>query len=152
MKILFGLLLAIVSCASCATTAERIVDISGLSAVYDRTQPAQLTLKNASQAVVRVYVNLEVLDERGQWVTWPFRAEDGVPGAISKIYPLNPSGATTIAFDIRKVELPPVPPGQSPKLAEQLKFRFRVVVLRAASDDREGEFFSEPFVVRHPYG
>jgi hypothetical protein len=152
MKIFFGLLLAIVSCASCATTAGRIVEISGLSAAYERTQPVLLTVKNASQAKVRTYVNLEAMDESGQWVTWPFRAEDGKPGAMSTIYPLGPSGATTIAFDIRKIELPPVPQGQSPKLAEQLKFRFRVVVLRANSDDREAEVFSEPFVVRHPYG
>ncbi|GAB3351422.1 hypothetical protein [Lysobacter tyrosinilyticus] len=152
MKILLGLLLAMLSCASCATTAGHVVDISGLSATYDRTQPVQLTLKNVSHVKVRAYANLEVMDESGQWVTWPFRVEDGTPGAVSKIYPLNPSGATTLVFDIQKIELPPIPAGQKPKLAEQLKFRFRVVVLHATSEDRTGEFFSEAFVIRKPYG
>lgn len=152
MKFLFGLLLAMVSCVSCAATAEQIVDISGLVSIYDREHPVQLTLKNTSQAMVRTYVNLEVQDENGQWITWPFRAEDGRPGAISKIYPLNPSEATTITFDVRLAELPPIPSGQSKKLAEQLKFRFRIVVLHATSDNREGEFFSLPFTIKHPYG
>jgi hypothetical protein len=125
---------------------------STLSTAYERDQPASIVLKNIEKKSVRVYCNLEVVDEQGKWITWPFRAEDGKPGAMSKIYPLNPGDSTKVAFDIRKVVLPPIPAGQRHKLAEQLKFRFRIVVLHAGSDDRESEFFSRSFVIRHPYG
>lgn len=152
MKTILGLLLAMVSCVSCAATVEKTVDISSLVSIYDRKQPVRLTLQNKSQAMVRTYVNLEVQDEGRQWTTWPFRAEDGRLGATSKIYALNPSEATTITFDVRLAELPPIPSGQSKKLAEQLKFRFRIVVLHATSDNREGEFFSQSFTIKHPYG
>jgi len=48
--------------------------------------------------------------------------------------------------------LPPIPKGKEPERAAQLRFRFRVVVLSAASDHRISESFSEPFVVKNPYG
>lgn len=152
MKIFLGFLLAMLSCTSCAATNERAVDISPLSTVYEREQPVRLVLKNVGQKGVRVYSNLEVVDERGEWITWPFRAEDGRSDVISVIYPLGPGASTDIAFDVRKIVLPPIPAGHKPKIAEQLTFRFRVVVLRANSDDMEDELFSESFVVRHPYG
>jgi hypothetical protein len=151
MKALVGVLLAALSCLSCAASAKHAIDISRPNTAYERGEPVRLVLKNVGPAELRVYSNLEVVDEKGKWVSWPFRIEDGRVGAISTIYRLLPGKSITLAFDVRKITLPPVPPGQQPKMAKQLKFRFRVVALQAKGDTKVEELFSEPFVVMHPY-
>lgn len=152
MKTLLGFLMAMLCCVACATTSAQVVSISDVGTVHERAQPVRMVMKNVSSADIRTYANLEVDSGSGGWVTWPYRVEDARNGAVSIIYPLPPGGEQSITFDITKVTLPDVPVGEKPKLAEELRFRFRVVALRAHNDDQLGEFFSAPFVVRHPYG
>ena len=151
MKMLLGFFLVVLGFASCAAGPARVVAISSPNTIYERGQAVPLALKNVGPKEIRVYCDLEVM-EHGKWVAWPFRIEDGRSDVISIIYPLRPGDTTNVLFDVRKITLPPIPPGKNPKIAEALTFRFRVVALKARSDDIEGEFFSTPFVITHPYG
>ena len=152
MNLLTGLLAVVLACASSAGSAKSLVRVSSLQQTYDRSQPVTLTIENTSPNRIRTYSNVEVLDKRGQWITWPFRAEDGRHDTIAMIYPLDVGHSVTISFDIRKLPpLPPRPRGEAPA-AKRLQFRFRVVVLRADSDDQVEELFSAPFDIRNPYG
>jgi len=151
MRALVGVLVAVLSCLSCAASIKHSIDISRPNTVYERGEPVRLVVKNVGRAELRAYSNLEVVDEKGRWVSWPFRIEDGRAGAISNIYRLLPGKSITLFFDVRKTSLPRLPPTKEPKLAKQLKFRFRVVALQAKADTKVEELFSEPFVVIHPY-
>lgn len=152
MKLFTAFLSFVLGCTACASAGEKLVDVSPLDEIYDRESPVVLVLRNVGHRSIRVYSNLEVVDEHGEWVTWPFRIEDGRPGAVSKIHALGSGDSTNIEFDVTKIALPPIPPGQSAKFADRLKFRFRISVLQAAADLRLAEIFTEPFVVRYPYG
>ena len=147
-----AVLLLLLGCLSCAANGGSKVEISPLAETYGRGDPATLLLTNVGSESVRAYANLEVVDETGEWVTWPFRIEDGKPGAVAGIYPLEPGARKGIVFDITQVSLPPIPSGQAANPAESLTFRFRVVVLQALEDQRIAEEFSETFTVAHPYG
>lgn len=152
MRIYSAFLLAALSCTSCTALGGGPVELSTLNEVYERSQPVNLIITNASSQRVRVYSNLEVLDEEQKWVTWHFRAEDGMLDSVANIYPLKPGASTTTSFDIRKIALPLIPEGKHAKLAEKVKFRFRVVVLGARGDGDRVEMFSDPFVILYPYG
>lgn len=151
MKILVGILLSMIGCISCVASGRHSVDISRLGATYERGQPVGVALKNIGPTGVRVYSNVEVLDEKNKWVTWPFRLEDGRADVVSIIYPLPVGRSIKLTFDVRKIALPPIPLGHKPKLAKKLKLRFRVVALGMKSDAQLEELFSEPFVVMDPY-
>jgi hypothetical protein len=148
--ILFAAVLALSCCASCATIDKHAIDLAGLKASYQKSDPVELHLTNSGPEVIRVYSNLEVIDKQGRWATWPFHPEDGGLNGISSRL-VGPGESKTIVFDIKRISLPPIPVGEQQEKADHLKFRFRVVEFGAASDERLGEQVSEPFVVFHPY-
>ena len=85
-----AVLLLLLGCLSCAANGGSKVGISPLAETYAREDPATLLLTNVGSESIRVYSSLEVVDETGEWATWPFRIEDGEPGAVAGIYPLEP--------------------------------------------------------------
>ena len=68
------------------------------------------------------------------------------------IYTIERGSAASITFDVRKIDLPPLPAGEKAKPApSQMTFRFRGVVLGLSEDERLDEFCSDAFVVKQPY-
>lgn len=155
MKLLLGVLLAAaysVPCVACASPPKQQIVLSKPGEIHQRNEPVALTLTNKKDESIRVYANVEVMDETGDWVTWSFRLEDGNPDAIAIIYKLGPGESKTLTFDVRNAVPPPVPAGETAPMAERLNFRFRVVALDPTYRDIRNEQFSEPFVIEHPYG
>ena len=116
----------------------------------DRLEPVDVRLTSHASSDLQVYANLEVRDA-GHWMSWPFRLEDGAYGGISSAVALRPAETKEWSFDIRKINVPPLPDGATGHLARRLVFRFRVVALDGAGN-RFAELYSAPFVVRNPYG
>ena len=137
--------------ASVAAGAPPIA-LSPLHAVYERTELVDLVVTNAGATDIRVYSNLVAVDVNGQWATWPYRIEDGHPGAPN-VYPLHPGESRTITFDPNRIpQLPPRPVDEAPRhVPSRLKFLFRVVALAGTSDDVLGEMQTGTFYIKHPY-
>ena len=61
--------------------------------------------------------------------------------AMPIIYTIERGSAASITFDVRKIDLPPLPAGEKAKPApSQMTFRFRGVVLGLSEDERLDEF------------
>lgn len=153
MKSLFVLLVVIMCSTACVAydspMRQQGISLSSLEEIYRRDQPVTLIIKNYKDKSTSVYSNVEVMNESGEWVTWPFRLEDGRVNAISIIYKIAPGESKTLVFDVNNVVLPPVPEGGKAKLANELSFRFRIITLNQGV---RSEQFSSPFVIEDPYG
>src|SRR3990167_1788259 len=150
MKFILILAFTVMSGVSCAAIEKRPLELSVPSATYETAKPVPLSFKNVGESRIRVYSYGEVM-EKGKWITWPFRVEDGRLSAISNLYPLNPGDSKTIEFDVRKSATPVIPTGAKPKAISELTFRFRIVSVADQTDEVLSEQLSKPFVVRDPF-
>jgi hypothetical protein len=134
----------------CSAHASNIrLDSESLVGEYGRDRAVKLSVRNQGKYPVKVYSNAEIF-ENGEWQTWPYGIESGIPEGISTIHDVDPDGVETLVLDFSKVVPPPIPPGERPICKRELDFRFRVVVIEGG--DASSELHSKPFRVIDPYG
>lgn len=134
----------------CSASAANIrLGNESLTGKYSRDKAIEFVVQNRGDAAVKIYSNAEILDE-GEWSTWPYGIESGIPEAVSTIHNVKPGGAILLTLDFSKVEPPPIPSGERPACNREPLFRFRVVLM-GRGEERE-EMYSAPFKVIDPYG
>ena len=118
--------------------------------IFEGAQPVHVTVVNYCSEPVRFYASLEAQEE-GDWSAWPWRL-DGKPSEyIHPIYVLEANRSKTLAFDIRDITLPPIPPGAKAKATDSLNFRFVMTIVDKTGADTEAEIASSPFTIIDPF-
>ena len=139
--------------AASAATDGPCLRIGRLNERYLRDNPVSFVVTNTGSRTVRLFTEVQSWDEdEGLWSRFPFGLNTGSQTEVPTIFNLAHGEKAEYTYDVRKIRLPPLPPGVALPHTPKLAFRFAVFCLDSKTDREVAVFYSDRFVIEEPYG